>query len=316
VPQQVLLADRRGALVRAVQAARTAMREQHRVVASVLASARAAMPFPPAAGCPRHGAGTCVPVWARRPGLALAFASALSAAPAAAQRPPELKGSQDKLAEQNRVADDYDLTRMDGPAAIKRLVKSGYLVSIPRRGRGYYVDRKLGKGYARRDVLWYARPWVKKFLQQEGSRYADRFDGARFKVSSLVRTEGYQELLMRRNVNAARGEDDDSRSPHLTGAAVDISKKGMSARQLAWMRDRLVALQERGWIIGTEEMATSAFHIFVQPSFGQEPKKADTASVRPRHPNVRETATPAAADSSPARNRSSSSGRKHRAQAP
>ncbi len=186
-----------------------------------------------------------------------------------AQRPPELKGSPDKLAEQNRLADDYDLTRMSSPTVIRRLVRSGSLVQIPHRGYGYYIDRRLGRGYARRDVLYYARPWVKKFLQREGGRYAERFDGARLKVSSLVRTEGYQERLRTRNVNAAPGTDDDTRSPHLTGAAVDISKKGMTRRQLAWMREHLVALQEQGWIIATEEMATNAFHVFVQPDFGK-----------------------------------------------
>jgi len=212
---------------------------------------------------------------------ALALALALGGPSALlAQRPPALEGSPDKLAEQNRVADDYDLTRMDGPAVIRRLVRSGYLVSIPHRGRGYYVDRRLGRGYARRDVLWYARPWVKQFLQREGAHFADRFHGARFKVSSLVRTEGYQALLTRRNVNAARGDDDDTRSPHLTGAAVDISKKGMSPRQLAWMRDHLVALQEMGWIIGTEEIATNAFHVFVQPNFGVQPKKPGQQAAR------------------------------------
>lgn len=189
-------------------------------------------------------------------------------------------GSPDKLAEQNRLADDLDLSRMDGPAEIRRLVRGGSLVAIPRRGQGYYVDRKLGKGYTRRDVLSYARPWVKRFLQREGGLYAARFHGARFKVSSLVRTERYQQLLKGRNVNAARGDDEDSRSPHLTGAAVDISKKGMSPRQLAWMRDHLVTLQERGWIIGTEEMATNTFHIFVQPDYAVEPRKASAREVK------------------------------------
>lgn len=207
----------------------------------------------------------------------IALALLLAATGARAQRPPELEGSPEKLAEQNRVADDYDLTRMASPRVVKRLVESGYLVQIPRRGYGYYVDRRLGRGYARRDVLWYARPWVKKFLQREGEHYADRFDGARFKVSSLVRTEGYQERLKTRNVNAAAGDDDDTRSPHLTGAAVDISKKGMSRRQLAWMRDHLVTLQEMGWVIATEEMATNAFHVFVDPDFG---KTARTAAAR------------------------------------
>ncbi len=193
----------------------------------------------------------------------------LAGSGARAQRPAELKGSPDKLAEQNRLADDYDLTRMSSPAVVRRLVRTGYLVQIPRRSYGYYIDRRLGRGYARRDVLYYARPWVKQFLQREGGHFADRFDGARLKVSSLVRTEGYQERLKTRNVNAAPGDDDDTRSPHLTGAAVDISKKGMTRRELAWMREHLVALQERGWIIATEEMATNAFHVFVEPDFGK-----------------------------------------------
>ncbi len=232
-----------------------------------------------AVSCEGAGARGLASAGPRRIALGLSLVLAL-AAPAAAQRPVELKGSPGKLAQQNRVADDYDLTRMEGPAVIHRLVKSGYLVSIPRRAKGYYIDRKLGRGYARRDVLWYARPWVKKFLDREGARYAGRFHGARFKVSSLVRTEGYQELLKARNVNAARGDDGDTRSPHLTGAAVDISKKGMTPRQLAWMRDHLVALQERGWIIGTEEMATNAFHVFVEPDYGVEPKRPVKAATR------------------------------------
>lgn len=231
------------------------------------------MPQPVLHPAARHAAG-------RAAGLALALALVLGLPSLAlAQRPAELKGSPDKLAEQNRVADEHDLTRMDGPAVIRRLVSSGYLVAIPRRGRGYYVDRKLGRGYARRDVLSYARPWVRKFLVREGAHFADEFDGARFKVSSLVRTEGYQELLKRRNVNAARGDDQDTRSPHLTGSALDISKKGMTARQLSWMREHLVALQERGWIIGTEEMATNAFHVFVQPAFGAESDTAPAAET-------------------------------------
>ena len=218
-------------------------------------------------------------------GLALLLAAPLELR---AQRPEELKGSPEKLARQNEVADDYDLSRMDNAAEIRRLVRSGYLVPIARRGRGYYLDRRIGRGYSRREVLYYARPWVRQFLAREGEHYADRFGGARFKVSSLIRTERYQEILKGRNVNAARGDDEDTRSPHLTGAALDISKKGMTSRQLAWMRDHLVRLQEMGWIIGTEEMATNAFHVFVHPTFGRSAESPrDTAQ-----PGAARKATP------------------------
>lgn len=207
--------------------------------------------------------------------VAAATLSLLAPQDAAAQRPRALMGTPSKLAQQNRLADDYDLSRMDDPAEVRRLVSSGRLVAIPRSGRGYYIDAKLGRAYSHRTVLVYARPWVLRFLKAEGSRFRAKFPGSRLKVSSLVRTEEYQEILTHSNINAARGDDPESRSPHLTGAALDISKKGMSARQLAWLRQRLVSLQARGWIVGTEEIRTNTFHIFVTPEYGRLPERRE-----------------------------------------
>jgi hypothetical protein len=202
--------------------------------------------------------------------VTLAAAAVLcgSASPAFAQRPPELKGKPAKQTKQNQAADDYDLTRMSGPSVIRRLVKQGYLVKIPRTGSGYFIDPKLGRGYRSKDVLVYARPWVKKFLDREGSSFAKAFGGARFKVSSLIRTEDYQSMLTRKNVNAAKGKDWRTQSAHLTGAALDISKRGLSPAKVDWMRQHLVALERAGWVIAVEEMKTNTFHIFVQPVFG------------------------------------------------
>jgi hypothetical protein len=193
---------------------------------------------------------------------------------ALAQRPPELLGKPAKQSQQNQAADDYDLTRMSGPAVIRRLVKQGYLVKIPRTGTGYFVDPRLGHGYRSKDVLVYARPWVKKFLDHEGGHFADVFGGARFKVASLIRTEDYQGMLKRKNVNAASGKDWRNQSSHLTGAALDISKRGLSSDKINWMRNRLVALEKQGWVIAVEEMKTNTFHIFVQPVFGNAPAGA------------------------------------------
>jgi hypothetical protein len=203
--------------------------------------------------------------------VVLAAASAAVCAgprPVFAQRPPELKGKPAKQAQQNQAADDYDLTRMSGPTVIRSLVKKGYLVRIPRTGAGYFVDPKLGRGYRSKEVLVYARPWVKKFLEREGSHFAERFGGARFKVASLIRTEDYQGMLKRKNVNAAKGRDWRTQSSHLTGAALDISKRGMSNDKINWMRQHLVVLEKQGWVIAVEEMRTNTFHIFVQPVFG------------------------------------------------
>ncbi len=207
------------------------------------------------------------------PAAVLAFLSAavlvLLPAAARAQRPVALIGSRDRLAEQNRMADALALTRMPNAAAVRRMADSGLLVRVPGDGEGYVLDEYLGGRYRHRNVLHYARPWVRGFLAREGERFAEAFPGARFKVSSLIRTLDYQELLKRRNVNAARGDDDDTRSPHLTGAALDISKKGLSRAQLAWWRAQLVALQDDGWIIAEEEVRTNAFHIFVHPGYAR-----------------------------------------------
>jgi hypothetical protein len=203
---------------------------------------------------------------------ALLAAAALicAAGRADAQRPRELIGKPEKMERQNAAADRHDLTRMSDPAVVRRMARQGHLVRISKRGPGYFVDPKLGASYRHREVLYYARPWVQRFLQREGDHYSDAFDGARFKVSSLVRTEDYQRQLVRKNVNAAPGRDWRTQSAHLTGAALDVSKRGMSTRQISWMRRHLVALQRQGWVIAVEEMKTNTFHIFVQPRFGRE----------------------------------------------
>lgn len=200
---------------------------------------------------------------------AMMLALLLAPARAHAQRPSELRGTPSKLARQNELADRYDLSRMDGPSTIRRLADAGRLVRVPSSGKGYFVDGTIARNYRHRALLVYARPWVRDFVSGEGVVFTRRFPGSRLKVSSLVRTEDYQQLLKRRNVNAAPGSEDRNRSPHLTGAAVDISKKGLSARQLAWLRQRFVELQDRGWIVATEEMRTSTFHIFVTPDYGR-----------------------------------------------
>jgi hypothetical protein len=202
--------------------------------------------------------------------MLLSGALLCAAGPLAAQRPRELIGQPEKMERQNAAADRHDLSRMSGPAVIRRMVEQGHLVRIPKRGTGFYVDPKLGNGYRQREVLQYARPWVRRFLEREGEHFADAFDGARFKVASLIRTEDYQQRLRRKNVNAAPGTDWRTQSPHLTGAALDVSKRGMTSRQINWMRRHLVALERQGWVIAVEEMKTNTFHIFVQPRFGRD----------------------------------------------
>ena len=56
-------------------------------------------------------------------------------------------------------------------------------------------------------------------------------------------------------------------SSHLTGATLDISKKGMSAKQLEWMRRVLGNLRARGYLYAVEEFQQPTFHIMVYKSY-------------------------------------------------
>jgi hypothetical protein len=68
------------------------------------------------------------------------------------------------------------------------------------------------------------------------------------------------------NGNAAPAEGEDA-SPHLTGATVDIAKKGLSMGEVGWIRAYLMPLQAAGKIDVEEEFYQSCFHITVYRSY-------------------------------------------------
>jgi hypothetical protein len=126
----------------------------------------------------------------------------------------------------------------------------------------------------------YCRPWTASFLA-DLSRAHDALFHAPLMVTSAVRTVAYQKQLERVNGNAAAAEGDIA-SPHLTGATIDIAKQGLSRQQIAWMRDRLLALQDAGKIDVEEEFQQACFHITVYKSYVplKQPRKTtvETAS--------------------------------------
>jgi hypothetical protein len=60
-------------------------------------------------------------------------------------------------------------------------------------------------------------------------------------------------------------------SPHLTGATVDIAKSGLSRQEMAWMRQRLLALESAGKIDVEEEFRQACFHITVYRDYAPPP---------------------------------------------
>lgn len=186
---------------------------------------------------------------------------------ALAQRPAALRGSPERLALQNKLADSLGLSVMANSVVIMDLAEAGELSRVEQTGTGFFLDPNMARDYPYPDRLRFVLPEVEQFLKQEAAAFTRQFPGARLKVTSLVRTVYRQRQLAGYNENAATCTNGDmlTCSLHLRGAAVDVSKKGLNREQLRWLRDRLLTLQNCGWIVATEELYQNHFHVFVRP---------------------------------------------------
>lgn len=172
--------------------------------------------------------------------------------------PPPMRGSHAILVRQNRRNDAEDLSRIQDKSQLLAMRDAGYLVSLP-ASDALVVDDDMP------DVRSCARPWTVQFLKNLAHAHYVRFHRP-LKVTSAARTVAFQRRLMRVNANAAPVKGMIA-SPHLSGAAVDISKKGLSLREIAWMRAYLLPLEEDGKIDVEEEFYQACFHINVYQSY-------------------------------------------------
>jgi hypothetical protein len=186
---------------------------------------------------------------------------------------PPLKGSYESLVRQNERNEAEGLKRIPDDDALATLRREGELVPVPvsaslRINPELPVNRRL------------TRPWTARFLADLGRAHYARFRRS-FQVNSAVRTVAYQRRLIEVNGNAAPA-DGDVASPHLTGATIDIGKRGMNISEIAWMRAYLFPLQTAGKIDVEEEFQQSCFHITVYKSYvpGAAPRPAP---ARRRH---------------------------------
>jgi hypothetical protein len=200
-----------------------------------------------------------------------------------------LRGSLESLIRQNEKTNADNLERIEDDADLRARIANGQLVRVP-ESAGLAVNPSLPVD--RR----YCRPWTAAFLSDLARAHQAQFSHP-FEVSSAVRTVAYQKRLMRTNGNAAPAVGDVA-SPHLTGATIDIAKRGLTRSEIYWMRNRLDTLQSEGKIDVEEEFRQSCFHITVYKSYiGAGPAHkpvphttappddgADTAADQPAHP--------------------------------
>jgi hypothetical protein len=159
---------------------------------------------------------------------------------------------------QNVRADSDNLSRMENYGMVERYTRLELLVSVPVKTNFYYL-------YNLRSEYRYLRPWAKMFLDRLSRQFHSKF-GKPLRVTSLLRTAEYQDRLSRRNGNAAPSSGE-KRSAHLTGASLDISKKGLTAAQNAWLRRVLHSLHQKERVFAIEEFRQPNFHVLVHRNY-------------------------------------------------
>ena len=167
-----------------------------------------------------------------------------------------VKGSRESLLRQNERTDE--LERIQDDEQLAELTQNGSLIELP-------SNRAVGVAGNLPEDRRYCRPWTRTFVEDFGRDFYDQFHQP-LTVTSAVRTVQVQKKLRRRNHNAA-DIDGDLASPHLTGATIDIGKRGMNKAQLKWCREYLLEQQNRGSIDVAEEFRQRVFHITVYKDY-------------------------------------------------
>lgn len=173
--------------------------------------------------------------------------------------PAPMRGTLASLQRQNERLDAEGLQRVEDENDLQYRIARKLLVPLPASG-GVDINPTLPE--QRR----YCRAWTAQFLTDLARMHEAVFHKP-LRVDSAVRTVSYQRRLIAINANAAPAEGSVA-SPHETGAAIDIGKKGMTWREIGWMRRYLTTLQNAGLIDVEEEFYQSCFHITVYDTYG------------------------------------------------
>src|SRR5271169_2305131 len=121
----------------------------------------------------------------------------------------------------------------------------------------------------------YCRPWTRDFLQDFSQAFYEQFH-APLQVNSLVRTMEQQHKLRRSNRFAAP-EWGDTASTHLAGVSFDLSRRGLTPMQYAWITSYLLPLKEAGMVDPIEERQP-VLHIVVFDKYGDRSEGASSWS--------------------------------------
>ena len=168
-------------------------------------------------------------------------------------------GSHDMLVNENAELNRLQLPRIADEAELIRYEVSQVLVPV-NETEALKLAADLPE--SRR----YCRPWTRDFLQDFTQAYYEHFHTP-LQVNSLVRTMEQQGRLRRYNRYAAP-EWGDTASTHLTGVTFDLSRRGLTVEQYAWILVYMLPLKESGMIDPIEE-SQPVLHVVVFEKYSE-----------------------------------------------
>ena len=177
-------------------------------------------------------------------------------------------GSHDLLVQQNEELNRLQLPRIADEGELVRYEVSQVLVPVNETD-ALKIAADLPE--SRR----YCRPWTRDFLQDFSQAFYDRFYSP-LQVNSLVRTAEQQQRLRRHNRYAAP-EWGDTASTHLTGVTFDLSRRGLTSEQYAWILAYMIPLKASGMVDPIEE-SQPVLHVVVFEKYSDRSDQKDTWS--------------------------------------
>lgn len=172
---------------------------------------------------------------------------------------PMFTADHEMLVRQNLELDQLELPRIANEDELFSQELKGELVPVE-DSDSLVVAANLAENHR------YCKPWTRDFLEDLGEAYYQEFH-VPIVATSLVRT-AQQQRQLRRHIRNAAPEGGATASTHLTGVTVDILKRGMTAKQHAWLEQYLLPLRQADVIEPIEERHQPVFHIVVFNTYG------------------------------------------------
>jgi uncharacterized protein YcbK (DUF882 family) len=167
---------------------------------------------------------------------------------------PMFKGSHEMLVKQNEMIDQLELPRIANDEELAQEIENRELVPL-------HESAALRIAPNLKDSRRYCKSWTRDFVEDFSQAFYDEFHKP-IQVNSAVRTIEQQKKLRRHNRNAGPIEGETA-STHLTGITLDISKRGLTRKQHAWIEKYFLPLKEEGLIDPVEERREPVFHVVV-----------------------------------------------------